>query len=438
MSSSRDIVEIQTGAIPSFAPSPVPFGHVNQFLVHHPLMRRQTSATDINVFGQGGPSGIPQSALPTAKRRAEQMPPAPQPPYSRMRMSVAGGAGPSRPQQNAGLTVSGAAQFAPRASMMGGGGGAPQTARKDTSQFGRTPLKASGLRGAPGTGRTGFAPPAYGPGRETRPISHKQYQGLMHREILDYLIAQRCQIANLSLKTLQQPTNREFHEIFRFLMKDIDSQFVPGRWGKAEDEILILLRDLRYPLVDGISKTALTAPGSLNHWPTLLAMLHWLVTIAMELPKWEDPEISQDFTLVPVDQIPQDVELPNFPSLITSNYILSAYEAYMGGADNFREPDLEMETIIDRKIESVVKRGDETEMRIAKLKKEIAKLQTNPSALVELDREHKKMEQQVVQYKGLTQEKEEKNNKMIGIGEQMKVNIRETGQSKGQRSSILS
>lgn len=115
-----------------------------RFLALRPhLMRRQTSATDINLSGQqSGPSGIPQSALPTAKRRAEQMPPATQPPYSRMRMSVAGGGpGPSRPQQNAGLAPPGAAQFAPRASMMPGGG-APQTVRKDASQMGRTPLKA--------------------------------------------------------------------------------------------------------------------------------------------------------------------------------------------------------------------------------------------------------------------------------------------------------
>ncbi|KAG8887646.1 Aminopeptidase 2 mitochondrial [Tulasnella sp. 332] len=386
-------------------------------------MRRQTSATDINpVSERSGPSGIPQSALPTAKRRAEQMPPAPQPPFNRMRMSVAGGPGPSRPQQNTGLAVPGAAQFAPRASMMPGGGGAPQTVRKEVGQFGRTPLKASGLRGAPGTGRPGLQ--VYGPGKETRPITHKQYQALMHREILDYLVAHRCPIANLSLKTLQAPTGRDFHDIFRFLMKDIDDHFVPGRWGKPEEEVIILLRDLKYPLVDGISKTALTTPGSSSSWPILLAMLHWLVTIAMELPKWEDPEISRDFNLVPAEDIPRDVELPNFASLVTSDYIFKAYEVYMGGSDSFKGPDDDLATIIDNRIEAVIQRSDETERRIAKLMSSIDKLELKTSELVELDNEQKKLEGQIAQFKGLIQDREVKTTKIITAVELFKEQIR--------------
>ncbi len=103
---------------------------------------------------------------------------------------------------------------------------------------------------------------------------------MMQREVLDYLAQQRCPIPNLSSKTLQTPTNREFHEMFRFLVTDIDDTYIFGREKKPEDEIILLLKDLRYPLVDGISKTSLAAPGSSAAWPTLLAMLHWLVTIA--------------------------------------------------------------------------------------------------------------------------------------------------------------
>lgn len=102
----------------------------------------------------------------------------------------------------------------------------------------------------------------------------------MQQEVLDYLIAHHFP-QDITLKNLKEPTTREFHQIFQFLMKDIDSLFVPGRWGKPEEEVLILLRELKYPLVNGISKTALATPGGTTSWPSLLAMLHWLVTLSM-------------------------------------------------------------------------------------------------------------------------------------------------------------
>lgn len=139
--------------------------------------------------------------------------------------------------------------------------------------------------------KTGFLAGNWSISRETRPIKDRAYQAMMQREIFDYLTLQRCGIPNLALKTLQTPTNREFHLIFQFLITDIDPSYVFGREKKQEDEIILLLRDLRYPLVDTISKTSLAAPGSSSAWPTLLAMLHWLVTIAKVysmplVPKW--------------------------------------------------------------------------------------------------------------------------------------------------------
>lgn len=65
-----------------------------------------------------------------------------------------------------------------------------------------------------------------------------------------------------------------------------------------------------------------------------------------ELPKWEDPRISNDYSFVPVEEIPRDVDLPNFATLVTSDYIFKAYELYMSGSDSFKGADDDLANII--------------------------------------------------------------------------------------------
>ncbi|KAG9043770.1 hypothetical protein FS837_009147, partial [Tulasnella sp. UAMH 9824] len=92
-------------------------------------------------------TGIPVPAT-ASKRRAEQPPPAyAQPPSNRMRMSIAGGAGPSRPPSA--FLAPPSTGYAPRQSSYGSGGlgGSSgqnpllMSARKDVSQYGKTPMK---------------------------------------------------------------------------------------------------------------------------------------------------------------------------------------------------------------------------------------------------------------------------------------------------------
>ena len=63
--------------------------------------------------------------------------------------------------------------------------------------------------------------------------------------------------------------------IFKHLVGLVD----PGvTWVKKfEDDALLVLRDLRYPAMDTIGRTGLSAPGAPNCWPSMLAMLNWLV-----------------------------------------------------------------------------------------------------------------------------------------------------------------
>lgn len=127
-------------------------------------------------------------------------------------------------------------------------------------------------------GRTSMAPGVYSTAyKDPRPLRDKVFQSNCMRNVNEYLISVRYPLP-LTAKTLTSPTAKEFQSIFKFLVNDLVD---PGAaWGKKfEDDTLSILKDLKYPGMDSVSKTALTAPGAPQSWPNMLAMLNWLVDL---------------------------------------------------------------------------------------------------------------------------------------------------------------
>lgn len=101
-------------------------------------------------------------------------------------------------------------------------------------------------------------------------------------------------IPTLSIKTLQGPSGREFIEIWKRLVEELDPDYVypviePEK-GKSShgpkdkdaprsmaEEFIQVMKDLRYPLIDTISKQSLQAPSAPHAWQSILACLHWMV-----------------------------------------------------------------------------------------------------------------------------------------------------------------
>ena len=150
-------------------------------------------------------------------------------------------------------------------------------------------LTRSTRRSSVYSGRPSLAPMPYaGPvlRNDPRPIRDKTYQATCQRNITEYLLDQRFPM-QLTPKTLASPTSKEFQSIFRFLITEF---LDPGMvWGKSfESDCIQVMKDLRYPFGEGITKTNLGAPSAGN-WASLLAMLNWLV----ELCKVSFPESLQ-------------------------------------------------------------------------------------------------------------------------------------------------
>lgn len=155
-------------------------------------------------------------------------------------------------------------------------GGAPPNAAGGSGQPGSIPMTPGG-----GISSSTLVRPSKDP-REVRP---KRAQERHAEDILQFLSTHQCPF-QLSLQNLLGPTSTHFSQIFGFLTKLFDPSInfgAPPARGqpkvKFEDEVLATLRTVQYPFTDSITKSHLQSIGSMQSWPNMLAMLHWLVMV---------------------------------------------------------------------------------------------------------------------------------------------------------------
>ena len=113
-------------------------------------------------------------------------------------------------------------------------------------------------------------------GKDPRPIREKSFQLNCIKNLIGFL-AKSGYDKPISQKILTAPSTKDFQQIFKFLYSNIDPTYEFGK--KFEDEVPSLLKGIRYPFAGDISKSSLLAVGSIHAWPSLLAMLNWIVEL---------------------------------------------------------------------------------------------------------------------------------------------------------------
>lgn len=127
--------------------------------------------------------------------------------------------------------------------------------------------------------------------RDPRPLKSHRFIENAQNELYEYLssnkfdIDMRCQ---LSIKTLSQPTQKDFELIFQWLYKKLDPGYKFSR--PSENEFYTLLKFLEYPYLETITKSQLSAVGS--NWPAFLGMLHWMLRLVKDSLKLDELDID--------------------------------------------------------------------------------------------------------------------------------------------------
>ena len=186
---------------------------------------------------------------------------------------------------------SGRKSFAPGASLFQtpappAGPDFEQSAQRRSSVFKARTSHAGGQAGA----KQSFfqqAPMPATPPADPRRLKDAQTRQTMAGELLQFLTHNNFEMESkhtLSTKAMTSPTQKDFNTMFQWLYNKIDPSY---RFQKSIDqEVPVLLKQLRYPFEKSIMKSQIAAVGG-NNWPTFLGLLHWMMQLVVLCQRYE-------------------------------------------------------------------------------------------------------------------------------------------------------
>ncbi|KAJ4349922.1 kinetochore-associated Ndc80 complex subunit ndc80 [Didymosphaeria variabile] len=180
--------------------------------------------------------------------------------------------------------------FAPRASLFQATP-APAPNFQQESQRRSSVFKSrnSQIPGQSGVKQSFFqtAPQPAGVPNDPRRLKDASTRQQLANELLDYLTQNNFEMESkhvLSPKCMSSPTQKDFVSMFQWLYHRIDPSY---RFQKSIDqEVPVLLKQLRYPYEKSIMKSQLAAVGG-NNWPTFLGLLHWIMQLSKMINAYE-------------------------------------------------------------------------------------------------------------------------------------------------------
>eukprot|EP00917_Polyrhabdina_sp_WS-2016_P024494 GHVP01053035.1.p1 GENE.GHVP01053035.1~~GHVP01053035.1.p1 ORF type:complete len:581 (+),score=128.09 GHVP01053035.1:1168-2910(+) len=206
--------------------------------------------------------------------------------------------------------------------------------------------------------------------KDPRPLKEKSFQATIIGEIHDFLVNNGYD-GNLMIKTLSAPTSKDFQTIFRFIYRFIDPLYEGDK--KFEEDVLTLLKGLKYPFVGEITKSCLYAVGSPHAWPTLLGMLHWLVELVCIASIEDERDMKKETN-----------------EQVFSTYISKSYREFLAGENDYRNAEENLRAIFNEKNRQSTEEVEELEKKASAIKAEIKKETDKGSDLIQI-RERKEL-----------------------------------------------
>eukprot|EP00440_Ansanella_granifera_P027327 gb/GFBE01029681.1/.p1 GENE.gb/GFBE01029681.1/~~gb/GFBE01029681.1/.p1 ORF type:complete len:615 (+),score=199.97 gb/GFBE01029681.1/:1-1845(+) len=230
----------------------------------------------------------------------------------------------------------------PGASSVGSVEEAPGTASH--SQVGRP-------RGAPGNRHS----------RDPRPVGDRHFAAQCARNVVELLTARGYPRTFSHEKLLKDPSTREFYDVFRFLIAQLDPQLEVE--GRMEDEVPAIMRRLKYPVE--VNRSKLQAISGPNTWPQLLAVLDWLAVLVRINDDLIEPLAACQLGLADMGDDERDVSEHRLLRSLHENYLgfLSGKDD-SGDEERLRQIYTERIDALRAEIERLEKQHEDNEQRL--------------------------------------------------------------------------
>ncbi|MCO5549630.1 hypothetical protein L7F22_003103 [Adiantum nelumboides] len=228
---------------------------------------------------------------------------------------------------------------------------------------------------------------------DPRPVREdKSYLARLEMEIQDFLVQTGFAFPAKYSGEFHMPSQALVMSAFRHLYHQcVDLRYTFSAEPKKEvEEILQLLNDIKYPLITDLSKTKLSAPGSIHNWPPICGMLHWLVCIESSLET-----VTTKYHGGPLER-PVSAEDEDFCHYFP--YLWRCYEQFWDSKDEYPEEEEKLERIFEEKSARTKKELDRMKEEWLDLEEKLKDLKENDSPLEVEEKEKAVLESDVKKF----------------------------------------
>ncbi|KAF9087081.1 kinetochore-associated Ndc80 complex subunit ndc80 [Mortierella sp. AD031] len=236
--------------------------------------------------------------------------------------------------------------------------------------------------------------------RDPRAVKDKGFQRNLIFTIVSFLTQSGYPHA-ITTKNLTQPTNKDFQDIFKFLYLKLEPGYEFQK--KFEDEVPVLLKTMRYPAADSISKTSLYTVGTPHSWPNMLALLGWMMEVIMVIEKYN--EMVEAHQMSNAHNRDRDIDPKMDLTQVTPDralyrYLTKSYRVWMLTGN---EHDPEIEESMAKSFQRHKEYAEDEAQSFAEMsetrRQELEAARAEVSPLIALEREQKTLKHDLDQFK---------------------------------------
>uniref|UniRef100_A0A8B9P0Z4 Kinetochore protein NDC80 n=1 Tax=Apteryx owenii TaxID=8824 RepID=A0A8B9P0Z4_APTOW len=247
--------------------------------------------------------------------------------------------------------------------------------------------------------------------KDPRPLHDKAYIQQCIKQLCELLV-ENGYAHNVSMKSLQSPSVKDFLKIFTFIYGFLCPSYeLPD--SKFEEEIPRVFKELGYPFP--LSKSSMYTVGAPHTWPQIVTALVWLIDCV---------KVASDFFK------PDNSNFQLSKNLFV-DYTVKCYEHFMKGGDTFEEFDAEVQSklkdlfnIDEFQIEGLAAENKRLHEEIARLEKE---RESEPDRLVSLRKLKSSLQADVQKYQAYMANLESHttilDQKMKGVNEEVETAV---------------